>query len=67
MLNVINIFKDVLVPAVKEETRKTAEAWVENTLYSGAKKKDVPTAGYLPRDYRTGKRIRVIGPIVTIY
>jgi hypothetical protein len=67
MVNFIGIIRDVLVPVVKEETRKTAEAWVDHALYSGVKKKEVPTVGYLPRDYRTEKRIRVIGPIVTIY
>ena len=50
-----------LISVVKDDVKKTAEDWVEYTLYSEPYdfSKVVPYTG--------DKQIRVIGPIVTIY
>jgi hypothetical protein len=52
-----------LVGVVKDEVKKNVEDWVEYTLYSKPYdfSKVSGGSGY------SGKQIRVIGPIVTIY
>lgn len=57
-----DIIKNVIFPALKNELKKTCEDYIEYTLYSEPYdfSKPVPGAG-------SGKTIRVIGPIVTIY
>lgn len=57
-----DIIKNVILPALRDKIEKGCNDWVEYTLYSKPLdfSKTTPGVG-------NGKRIRVIGPIVTIY
>lgn len=59
-----DIIKNILIPAVKDEIRKTCVEAVECTLYH--KSIDLSESVPVPYDYNR-ERIRVIGPIITKY
>ena len=63
-MRVVDIIRDIMIPAVKDEVKKMAIETIEYTLYHESD--DLRNANYVP-GIGNDKRIRVIGPIVTIY
>ena len=64
MSNIINTIKNILIPAIKDEVKKTCIDAVEHALYH----EPVDLREVIPVPYDPNhKSIRVIGPIVTRY
>lgn len=62
--DMIHTIKNYIIPAVKTEVEKTCVEYIDTVLYS--KPVDLSKPGCSAGGI-SGRRIRVIGPIVTIY